>query len=78
MLALLSKTPLSSTKCIATSKRHLSTSVIRSASAGSLPKVPLYIGGRAIESSSGGTITNYHSKTGEKTCEVVVAGEEET
>ncbi|KAI9633984.1 uncharacterized protein MKK02DRAFT_38656 [Dioszegia hungarica] len=55
-------------------RRHLSSSATRAA----LPRVPLYIGGRAVESSSVGTVTNCHAKTGEKSCEVVVAGEEET
>jgi hypothetical protein len=45
---------------------------------GEVPTVPLWIDGEAISSSSGGTVRIRHSKTREESCEVVLAGEEET
>lgn len=70
--SLLSKT----STCPQVGARHLSTSPLRYS--GRLPRVPLYIGGKAIDTSSGGTVTHYHAKTGKESCEVVMAGEEET
>ncbi|WVW86088.1 hypothetical protein I302_108127 [Kwoniella bestiolae CBS 10118] len=39
--------------------------------------VPLWINGESLKSSTGRTVVHKHSKTGEETCEVVVAGKEE-
>ncbi|WWC91631.1 uncharacterized protein L201_006577 [Kwoniella dendrophila CBS 6074] len=43
-----------------------------------LPVVPLWINGQAVTSSSSESVIHKHSKTGEESCKVVVAGEEET
>ncbi len=51
---------------------------IRCYSSTPLPVVPLWIGGEAVSSSSAGTIMARHAKTRRESCEVVMAGEEET
>jgi hypothetical protein len=43
-----------------------------------IPKIPLWINGKALTMSSGGSVTVRHSKTRQPSCELVVAGEEET
>ncbi|WWC71941.1 uncharacterized protein I206_105900 [Kwoniella pini CBS 10737] len=43
-----------------------------------LPVVPLWINGQASTSSSGGSVTHKHPKSARETCEVIVAGEDET
>lgn len=43
-----------------------------------LPKVPLWINGEAVSTSSAGTARTRHSKTREESCQVVLAGEQET
>nr|XP_031860470.1 uncharacterized protein CI109_004081 [Kwoniella shandongensis]KAA5527542.1 hypothetical protein CI109_004081 [Kwoniella shandongensis] len=53
--------------------RWLSTS-----STSDRPLVPLWISGEAVTSSSGGTTSVRHSKTRRESCEVVLAGKEET
>ncbi|WRT70300.1 uncharacterized protein IL334_007298 [Kwoniella shivajii] len=55
--------------------RSFSTSNVNN---GSLPLVPLWINGQSTTSSTGGTVIHKHPKTGKETCEVTVAGEQET
>ncbi|KAK8853148.1 hypothetical protein IAR55_003849 [Kwoniella newhampshirensis] len=55
-----------------TIRRHTSSSSTR------LPLVPLWIAGGPVTSSSRTTVITRHSKTRKDSCEVVVAGEEET
>ncbi|ORY33513.1 putative aldehyde dehydrogenase [Naematelia encephala] len=55
-------------------RRYLSTSLSRAA----LPKVPLWIRGKAVETSSGGTEIHLHSQTRQEACQVVLAGQTET
>lgn len=43
-----------------------------------ISRVPLWIGGKQVTSTSRGTITHKHPRTGQKSCEVVIAGELET
>lgn len=40
--------------------------------------VPLWIDGKAVASSSAGTVSHSHAKTGQPSAEVVMAGEKET
>lgn len=41
-------------------------------------QVPLWIGGKQVTSTSRGTTIHKHPRTGQKSCEVVIAGELET
>lgn len=41
-------------------------------------RVPLWIGGKQVALTSSGTTIHKHPRTGQKSCEVVIAGELET
>lgn len=41
-------------------------------------RVPFWIGGKQVASTSLGTTLHKHPRTGQKSCEVVIAGEQET
>ncbi|WVQ77709.1 hypothetical protein IAR50_007399 [Cryptococcus sp. DSM 104548] len=51
---------------------------VRLLSTSALPRIPLWIGGEERHDSSGGTVTQKHTRSGEASCTVVVAGEKET
>ncbi|TYJ54590.1 hypothetical protein B9479_004720 [Cryptococcus floricola] len=60
--------------CAPRDVRLLSTTPSKS----TIPKIPLWIGGKEVFESSAGTVTQKHTRTKQDSCEVVVAGEKET